>query len=199
MRRVLHKLIIDICKTIHNSLCVISTILNHITQQLSWVKPSFYTCIRCFFFFLMSVLDVEVVSYTIYIINNSTLTNDIIYELHYWWLTNCHDSTLIMFLKKKKKTLIINELPHSYWEANHCGVSLSKIGGIINRFKIQDSTDYAFYFSIFFSYIKNVSCMVRVWFLVSFVNCMTREMTLFFLFCFLHLCHTLSVWYWHKK
>ena len=54
-------------------LCVINTILNHITQQLSWVKPPF-----------IHVLDVEVVSYTLYIINNPTLTNDIIYELLSW-------------------------------------------------------------------------------------------------------------------
>ena len=60
------------CKIVR-FLCVINTILNHITQQLSWVKPSF-----------IHVLDVEVVSYTLYIINNPTLTNDVIYELLYW-------------------------------------------------------------------------------------------------------------------
>ena len=61
------------CKIVRNNLCVINTTLNHITQQLNWVKPSF-----------IHVLDVEVVSYTLYIINNPTLTNDIIYELLYW-------------------------------------------------------------------------------------------------------------------
>ena len=71
------------CKIVRNNLCVINITLNHITQQLSWVKPSF-----------IHVLDVEVVSYTLYIINNPTLTNDIIYELLCWWLTDCQDSTL---------------------------------------------------------------------------------------------------------
>ena len=55
-----------------------------------------------------------------------------------------------------------NVLPHSYWEAIKNRVSL-----IVLKF---DSTDHDCYFSIFFSYIRNVSCMAFVYWMPSLTN-----------------------------
>ena len=103
------------------------------------MKPSF-----------IHVLDVEVVSYTLYIINNPTLTNDIIYELLYWWLTDCHDSTL----SQCASSFIL-------------GSYKNRVLLIVLKF---DSTDHDCYFSIFFSYIRNVSCMAFVYWMPSLTN-----------------------------
>ena len=55
-----------------------------------------------------------------------------------------------------------NVLPHSYWEAIKNRVLL-----IVLKF---DSTDHDCYFSIFFSYIRNVSCMAFVCWMPSLTN-----------------------------
>ena len=84
------------CRTVPNNLCLINTTLNHIIQQLSWVKPSF-----------IHVLDAEVVSYTLYIINNPTLTNDIwVALLVIGWLSGLNSLTMCILIHTGKLSKI---------------------------------------------------------------------------------------------
>ena len=62
-----------------------------------------------------------------------------------------------------------NVLPHSYWEAIKNRVLL-----IVLKF---DSTDHDCYFSIFFSYICNVSCMAFVYWMPSLTNNKKKSMS----------------------